>query len=144
MKPLGPARHAPTVVGRSPTVFPVRGRGRSRVLETDYVIPPLSLFFSGGPAMASGRRLQQDWNRKKMAIGSTFWTATVASHESVQTSGTEGWIEQRYLVTPGGFSDGFQKLAQQSQNNPGQAVGVTRNDTNLISLPAAIPNIFIC
>ncbi len=45
-------------------------------------------------------------------------------------SGAEGWVEQRYLVTQQVF-DGFQKLAQQEQNDPPQATGVTRNDTNL-------------
>ena len=45
-------------------------------------------------------------------------------------TGVEGWIEQRYLVTQQVY-DGFQKLAQQSQNTPVQATGTTRNDTNL-------------
>jgi SH3-like domain-containing protein len=45
-------------------------------------------------------------------------------------SGTEGWIEQRYVV-PQQVYDGFQKLAQQEQNDPLQAAGTTRNDTNI-------------
>jgi SH3-like domain-containing protein len=44
--------------------------------------------------------------------------------------GLEGWIEQRYLV-PEQVYDGFQKLAQQEQNDPLQATGTTRNDTNI-------------
>ena len=44
--------------------------------------------------------------------------------------GLEGWIEQRYLV-PQEVYDGFQKLAQQEQNDPLQATGTTRNDTNI-------------
>ncbi len=44
--------------------------------------------------------------------------------------GVEGWIEQRYLVSQQVF-DGFQKLVQQEQNDPVQAVGTTRNDTNI-------------
>lgn len=44
--------------------------------------------------------------------------------------GIEGWMEQRYLVTQQVF-DGFQKLVQQEQNDPVQAVGTTRNDTNI-------------
>ncbi|HXZ42909.1 MAG TPA: SH3 domain-containing protein [Terriglobales bacterium] len=44
--------------------------------------------------------------------------------------GLEGWIEQRYLV-PQEVYDGFQKLAQQEQNDPLQAAGTTRNDTNI-------------
>jgi SH3-like domain-containing protein len=45
-------------------------------------------------------------------------------------AGIEGWIEQRYLV-PQDVYDGFQKLAQQEQNDPLQATGTTRNDTNI-------------
>ena len=44
--------------------------------------------------------------------------------------GAEGWVEQRHLVTQQVY-DGFQKLAQQEQNEPVQATGVTRNDTNI-------------
>jgi SH3-like domain-containing protein len=44
--------------------------------------------------------------------------------------GVEGWMEQRYLVSQQVF-DGFQKLVQQEQNDPVQALGTTRNDTNI-------------
>jgi hypothetical protein len=44
--------------------------------------------------------------------------------------GIDGWMEQRYLVSQQVF-DGFQKLVQQLQNDPIQAVGTTRNDTNI-------------
>lgn len=44
--------------------------------------------------------------------------------------GVEGWMEQRYLVTQQVF-DQFQKLVQQEQNDPVQATGTTRNDTNI-------------
>jgi SH3-like domain-containing protein len=44
--------------------------------------------------------------------------------------GVDGWVEQRYLVSQQVF-DGFQKLLQQEQNDPVQAVGTTRNDTNI-------------
>ena len=46
------------------------------------------------------------------------------------SNGTEGWVEQRYLVTQPVY-DGFQKLAQQEQGDPVQASGTTRNDTNI-------------
>ena len=45
-------------------------------------------------------------------------------------TGSEGWIEQRYLVSQQVY-DGFQKLAQQEQSDPLQATGTTRNDTNI-------------
>ncbi|HEY1464553.1 MAG TPA: SH3 domain-containing protein [Terriglobales bacterium] len=53
----------------------------------------------------------------------------------VRTSGgVEGWVEQRYLVTQEVY-DGFQKLNQENQNNPGQATAITRNDTNIHLTP---------
>jgi len=45
-------------------------------------------------------------------------------------SGTQGWMEQRYLVTQKVF-DGFQKLAQDQKSAVPQATAVTRNETNL-------------
>ncbi len=45
-------------------------------------------------------------------------------------AGLDGWIEQRYLVSQEVY-DEFQKLAQQEQNDPLQATGTTRNDTNI-------------
>ncbi len=44
--------------------------------------------------------------------------------------GVEGWMEERYLVSQQVF-DGFQKLTTDEQNDPVQAVGTTRNDTNI-------------
>jgi hypothetical protein len=46
------------------------------------------------------------------------------------TAGLEGWMEQRNLITQQVY-DRLQKLAQQEKNDPVQATGVTRNDTNL-------------
>ncbi len=48
--------------------------------------------------------------------------------------GEEGWIEQRYLVSQQIY-DGFQKLATQELNDPQQATGTTRNDTNMHLTP---------
>jgi len=48
--------------------------------------------------------------------------------------GEEGWIEQRYLVSQQIF-DGFQKLTAQEQNDPPQANGTTRNETNMHLTP---------
>jgi SH3-like domain-containing protein len=45
-------------------------------------------------------------------------------------TGATGWIEQRYLVGQDVF-DRLQKLTADNQNDPLQAQGVTRNDTNL-------------
>jgi SH3-like domain-containing protein len=45
-------------------------------------------------------------------------------------TGAMGWLEQRYLVGQDIY-DRIQKLTADNQNNPVQAQGVTRNDTNL-------------
>lgn len=45
-------------------------------------------------------------------------------------TGATGWIEQRFLVSQQVY-DQIQKLAADNQNDPVQAQGTTRNDTNL-------------
>lgn len=45
-------------------------------------------------------------------------------------SGVEGWMEQRFLVTQQVF-DQLQKLLGENQDDPVQAQGIARNDTNL-------------
>lgn len=53
----------------------------------------------------------------------------------VRTStGIEGWIEQRFLVDEKTF-DGLQKLTADNQNDPVQAPGILRNETNLHITP---------
>jgi uncharacterized protein YgiM (DUF1202 family) len=49
-------------------------------------------------------------------------------------TGVEGWVEQRNLVDQKTF-DGLQKLTQDNQNDPVQAPGVLRNETNLHITP---------
>ena len=49
-------------------------------------------------------------------------------------SGIEGWVEQRYLIDQKTF-DGLQQLTQNNVNDPVQAPGVLRNDTNLHITP---------
>ena len=49
----------------------------------------------------------------------------------VRTStGAEGWLEQRYLVSKETY-DAFQKLAEQVRDQPVQATGVAHNQTNI-------------
>jgi SH3-like domain-containing protein len=48
--------------------------------------------------------------------------------------GIEGWIEQRYLVDQQTY-DGLQKLKQENLNDPVQAPGVLRSETNLHVTP---------
>jgi hypothetical protein len=49
-------------------------------------------------------------------------------------TGLEGWIEQRYLVDQKIYN-GLQKLTQDHKDDPMQAPGVLRNDTNLHITP---------
>jgi len=100
------------------------GRGRGRVKEMAYVSASQAIL------------------RDRVAAVYTK-TGTVKNGERVQVlerdrrfarvrtgDGTEGWIEQRHLVTQQVY-DSFQKLAQQEQGGPVQATAVTHNDTNL-------------
>ncbi|HWW14530.1 MAG TPA: SH3 domain-containing protein [Candidatus Dormibacteraeota bacterium] len=48
--------------------------------------------------------------------------------------GIEGWVEQRYLVDQRTY-DALQKLTQENLNDPVQAPGVLRNETNLHLTP---------
>ncbi len=45
-------------------------------------------------------------------------------------AGAEGWVEQRYLVNQQVY-DQIQKLLKDNENDPVEAQGTTRNDTNL-------------
>jgi Bacterial SH3 domain len=49
-------------------------------------------------------------------------------------AGIEGWIEQRYLVDQQTY-DGLEKLTRDNLNDPVQAPGALRNDTNLHLTP---------
>ena len=49
-------------------------------------------------------------------------------------TGIEGWIEQRYLVDQQTY-DGLEKLTRENLNDPVQAPGALRNDTNLHLTP---------
>ncbi len=48
--------------------------------------------------------------------------------------GIEGWIEQRFLVDQQTY-DGLQKLTRENMNDPVQALGVLRSETNLHVTP---------
>lgn len=70
-------------------------------------------------------------------------TGTVKNGEAVQilgrdrrfarvrtSTGAEGWLEQRYLVSQQTY-DAFQKLTQQVSNDPVQATAIAHNQTNI-------------
>ena len=99
-------------------------RGRHRVLEVAYVSAPqaalrdqVSAIYSRVGSVKNGERVEVIDREKRFARVRT-------------AAGLEGWIEQRYLVDQKTF-DGLQKLTQDNQNDPVQAPGILRNDTNL-------------
>jgi len=99
-------------------------RAHKRVLETDYVSAPqaflrdrVAAFYNKTGTVKNADRVQVLERERRFVRVRT-------------DSGLEGWIEQRYLVSQQVY-DGFQKLAQQEQNDPLQATGTTRNDTNI-------------
>ncbi len=70
-------------------------------------------------------------------------TGTVKNGEAVQilgrdrrfarvrtSTGAEGWLEQRYLVSKQTF-DAFQKLSEQTRSQPAQARGIAHAQTNI-------------
>jgi SH3-like domain-containing protein len=99
-------------------------RGSHRVLEVAYVSAPqatlrdqVAAVYNKNGTVKNGERVEVLDHEKRFARVRT-------------ASGIEGWIEQRYLVDQKTY-DGVQKLTQDNQNDPVQATGVLRNDTNL-------------
>jgi SH3-like domain-containing protein len=99
-------------------------RGRGRVLEIAYVSAVqanlrdhVAAVYEKAGVVKNGERVEVlDHDRRFVKVR----TAT----------GAVGWIEQRYLVGQDVY-DQIQKLTADNQNDPVQAQGTTRNDTNL-------------
>jgi uncharacterized protein YgiM (DUF1202 family) len=103
-------------------------RGRHRVLEVNYVSAvqatlrdQVATIYNRVGTVKNGERLEVLEHEKRF---SRVRTAT----------GLEGWIEQRNLVDQKTY-DALQKLTQDNLNDPVQAPGVLRNDTNLHLTP---------
>jgi len=99
-------------------------RGRGRVLEVAYV--------SGVQAILRDRVAAV---YEKTGVVKNGERVEVLDHDrrfvKVRTAaGVTGWVEQRYLVGQEVF-DRIQKLTADNQNDPVQAQGAARNDTNL-------------
>lgn len=99
-------------------------RSHKKVLETDYVSAPQAFLRDRVAAFYNKTGTVKNADRVQVLERERRFVRVRAD------SGLEGWIEQRYLVSQEVF-DGFQKLAQQEQNDPLQATGTTRNDTNI-------------
>ena len=99
-------------------------RGRGRVLEIAYV--------SG---VQANLRDHVAAVYEKTGVVKNGERVEVLDHDrhfaKVRTAtGAMGWVEQRYLVGQDVY-DQIQKLTADNQNDPVQAQGTTRNDTNL-------------
>jgi SH3-like domain-containing protein len=104
------------------------GHRRERVLEEAYVSAPqvalrdqLATAFTRVGMVKNGERVEVLEHEKHFA---RVRTAT----------GIEGWIEQRNLIDQKTY-DVLQQLTRDNQNDPVQAPGVLRNDTNLHVTP---------
>jgi SH3-like domain-containing protein len=99
-------------------------RGRGRVLDVAYVSgvqatlrDHVAAVYEKAGVVKNGERVEVlDHDRRFVRVRTA--------------DGTTGWMEQRYLVSQEVF-DQIQKLTADNQNDPVQARGVTRNDTNL-------------
>jgi len=122
------SRFLPAVLLAATLFVPGCSRGRHRVLEVAYVSAPqaglrdqVAAVFNRVGTVKNGDRVEVLEREKRFARVRT-------------ASGSEGWIEQRYLTDQKTF-DAVQKLAQDNQDDPVQAPGVLRNDTNLHVTP---------
>jgi SH3-like domain-containing protein len=109
-------------------LLPACGHGRHRVLEVAYVSAPqaalrdqIAAIFNRVGNVKNGERVEVLEREKRFARVRT-------------TTGLEGWIEQRFLVDQKTF-DAVQKLTSDNQNDPIQAPGILRNETNLHVTP---------
>jgi SH3-like domain-containing protein len=104
------------------------GRGRHRVLEAAYVSAPqaalrdqVAAVYNRVGNVKNGERVEVLEREKRFARVRT-------------ASGIEGWIEQRYLVDQRTFA-GLETLTRDNRDDPVQAPGILRNDTNLHITP---------
>lgn len=105
-------------------LLPACGRGRHRVLEVAYVSAPqvglrdqVAAIFNRVGNVKNGERVEVLEREKRFARVRT-------------AAGIEGWIEQRFLVDQKTF-DALQKLSADNADDPVQAPGILRNETNL-------------
>ncbi len=104
--------------------LPACNRDRGRVLETAYVSNPQAILrdhvaqvFEKTGVVKNGERVEVlDHDRRFVKVRTA--------------AGVTGWVEQRFLVSQQVY-DQIQKLAADNENDPVQAQGTTRNDTNL-------------
>ena len=103
-------------------------RGR-RALETNYVSAPQAALRDQVSAVYNKVGMVKNGDRVEVIDRERRFVKVRTS------SGAEGWMEQRYLISQKVY-DQLQKLAQDHRDDPVQATGVTRNDTNIHLEPA--------
>jgi SH3-like domain-containing protein len=108
--------------------FSACDRKGHRVLEVNYVSAPqatlrdqVATIYNRVGTVKNGDRVEVLEREKRFSRVRT-------------ADGLEGWMEQRYLVDQQTY-DGLQKLKQENLNDPVQAPGVLRNETNLHLTP---------
>jgi SH3-like domain-containing protein len=101
---------------------------RHRVLEHAYISAPQAILrdqvaavYNRVGTVKNGERVDVLEHEKRFARVRT-------------SSGVEGWIEQRFLVDQKTY-DGLQRLTADNKDDPVQAPGLLRNDTNLHITP---------
>jgi SH3-like domain-containing protein len=99
-------------------------RGGGRVLEVAYVSGVQAILRDHVAAVYEKAGVVKNGDRVEVLERDRHFV-------KVRTAtGSTGWMEQRYLVSQAVY-DQIQKLTADNQNDPVQAQGTTRNDTNL-------------
>ena len=102
-------------------------RGR-RVLEVAYVSAPQASLRDQVAAVYNRVGTVKNGDRVEVVDREKHFSRVRTAN------GSEGWIEQRYLVDQKTY-DAIQKLTQDNQDDPVQSPGILRNDTNLHVTP---------
>ena len=130
LRPLHPCRVAPLFVLAALFLLGLSACDRKdhRVLEVNYVSAPqatlrdqVATIYNRVGTVKNGDRVEVMEREKRFSRVRT-------------PDGIEGWIEQRYLVDQQTY-DGLQKLMRENLNDPVQAPGVLRSETNLHLTP---------
>jgi hypothetical protein len=124
------SRRVPAVVLAAVSLLALSACNRRghRVLEVNYVSAPqatlrdqVATIYNRVGTAKNGDRVEVLEREKRFSRVRT-------------AGGVEGWIEQRYLVNQETY-DGLQKLTRENLNDPVQAPGVLRNESNLHLTP---------
>jgi SH3-like domain-containing protein len=103
-------------------------RSRGRVLEIEYVAVPQAVLRDHVAAVFNKTGMVKNGERVEVIDRERRFVKVRAS------GGEEGWIEQRFLASEQVYQE-FRKLEQQEKDDPIEASGTTRNETNLHGTP---------